>query len=584
MLKYKLKENSIKINSETPMIDYLKSLGIENTDSFLRKPQPWEELSPYSLDNMDLAVSLLHEMFNENSPIYLQVDCDVDGYTSAAIFYRYFKSIYPSARIIWDLHDDKEHGVMVDKVPRDVKYVVIPDAGSSQYEEQKALVERGCKILILDHHVVQNYYEHPDVIIVNSQLGTFENRALSGGGVVLKTIQAYSDTILNDSSWEEYYDLAAIALISDMMDMRTLDNNSIVYKGLSNIKNPMLAAILDRQSYSIKEVKCPTKIDIAFYVSPLINAVIRVGSAEEKQLLFSAFISEPIEWLAAKQHPGETYYNSAARICSNAHSRQNTQKTKCFNFLRDRITENHLDQNKIIAVIASKEDKVVVPQTITGLIAMELMKYYNKPVLVLRPKVENGVLYYCGSGRGKQADGFDNFLQFTIESKLTNYGAGHNFAFGFGIEAEKFNDFIEECNTRLKDVEFDVDFVAVDAIFNQNNINYRMLYEFAAYKYVYGNGIPQPKIAIEGDFSPANVRVMGKENDSLRFNFANGLCAVRFKDAALVEKINSMPSFHCKMVGRVQLNEWKGNTTTQMIIDEVEVEENKTPVTKGKLF
>ena len=580
MLKYKLKENSIQPNSSQPIKDYLMSLGIQKLESFLKAPTSEDELSPYDLDNMGTAINLLHEMFSSNEPIFLQVDCDVDGYTSAAIFYRYFKNIYPKANIIWDLHNDKEHGVMPEKVPAEVKYVVIPDAGSSQKEEQKTLIDRGCKILVLDHHVVQEHYDHPNLVIVNSQLGSFENRALSGGGVVFKTIQAYAETLDTITNWRDYYDLAALALISDMMDMRTLDNNYIVFQGLTHIKNKMLAALLNKQAYSIKDTKCPTKIDVAFYIAPLINAVIRIGSSEEKKLLFSAFTEEPLFDLAALQHPGENYYECAARICSNAHSRQNTQKERCYNYLRGKIDEQKLYQNKIIAVITSKDDKVPVPQTITGLIAMNLMKYYNKPVLVLRPKMENGTLYYCGSGRGKQAEGFDNFLQFTIESKLTHYGAGHNFAFGFGIEASKFDEFIKECNERLENVEFDVDFAAVDAIFTPNTINYDMLYQFAAYMSIYGNGIPQPKIAIEGEISRDRILIMGKDKASIRFNLGNNLSAVRFKDKATADLVNTAANYHFIAIGRTQLNEWGGNTSTQLIIDDIEI----TPIAAKTLF
>ena len=86
MLKYKLKENAIPLNSSKPMEDYLRSLGIDKPDRFMIKPQPEDELDPFLLDNMEKCVVKLHEGFTANKKFFLQVDSDVDGITSSSIF------------------------------------------------------------------------------------------------------------------------------------------------------------------------------------------------------------------------------------------------------------------------------------------------------------------------------------------------------------------------------------------------------------------------------------------------------------------------------------------------------------------
>ena len=43
-----------------------------------------------------------------------------------------------------------------------------------------------------------------------------------------------------------------------------------------------------------------------------------------------------------------------------------------------------------------------ISPTLTGLIAMDLVKNFNKPVLVLREIIEEDVVYYRGSGRSKE--------------------------------------------------------------------------------------------------------------------------------------------------------------------------------------
>ena len=226
--------------------------------------------------------------------------------------------------------------------------------------------------------------------------------------------------------------------------------------------------------------------------------------------------------------------------------------------------------------MASKDDKVPVPQNITGLIAMELLKKYNKPVLVLRPKDENGVVSYAGSGRGKQCEGFDSFLQFVRDSAYSEYGEGHSFAFGASIPAKDFSAFISESDERLRNIDFSVNYIEVDAIFNQfTPINQKMLLEFAKAKDIYGNNLPEPKIAIDTIVTSDQVMLMGSDQSSVRITI-DGVPCIKFKDKELAEKISKMSRFRFVCIGRANLNVWMGKESAQLFIDELEIEQLKT--------
>jgi single-stranded-DNA-specific exonuclease len=99
MIKYKLKSNTIETFSFSYLGDYLKSLGIDNPDSFIKAPRVEDEEPYINLDKIDEAVQSLYEGFKSNKKFFLQVDSDVDGYTSAAIFYAFFKRLFPEANI-----------------------------------------------------------------------------------------------------------------------------------------------------------------------------------------------------------------------------------------------------------------------------------------------------------------------------------------------------------------------------------------------------------------------------------------------------------------------------------------------------
>ena len=66
---------------------------------------------------MELALITLYDKIKSGASIFIQVDSDVDGFTSSAIFYSYFKERYPNLDITWRLQSGKEHGVFVDTIP-----------------------------------------------------------------------------------------------------------------------------------------------------------------------------------------------------------------------------------------------------------------------------------------------------------------------------------------------------------------------------------------------------------------------------------------------------------------------------------
>ena len=314
---------------------YLEKLGITDLESFLYKPKPSDYESPWNLDNMEALVEELHNCFEQKKTFFLQVDSDTDGITSSAIFYNYFKRVYPDANIIYRVHEGKEHGVILDTIPIEADVIVILDAGSNQLEEMEVLNFQNRKVLIVDHHVVNHCQDFKNVIIVNNQTSPrFSNKSLSGAGMVYKMLQAYEEKYpTSQTTFKQYQDLAALGIVADCMDCRTLDNNAIVMNGLSNIYNPMLAMFLDKQSAGglrIKDATQPTKIDIAFYIAPLINAVIRSGTLEEKTLLFESFIGIGYdkvfesEWRGVMRH--ESLYEYMARTAVNLEQKKKVWK------------------------------------------------------------------------------------------------------------------------------------------------------------------------------------------------------------------------------------------------------------------
>ena len=90
-MKYQLFENSH--NDRDNIIEtILFNRGIEN-------PQEYLNLDSYccndynNLDNIDKAVECFEQHFERKDDIVILVDCDPDGYTSAALIYNHIKEL-----------------------------------------------------------------------------------------------------------------------------------------------------------------------------------------------------------------------------------------------------------------------------------------------------------------------------------------------------------------------------------------------------------------------------------------------------------------------------------------------------------
>lgn len=170
-----MKVNLVNENfTDNYLVNLLAARGVTNIEKFLHPDESCLN-SPKLLDNINAGALLLEATLNkENSHILLVVDCDVDGFTSAAIMWHYIKSIAPSQRISYILHEHKEHGLQdhTRNIIDGNEYydlIILPDSSSNDYEYHEVLKEHGMKCLVLDHHEIDDDQPISDnAIIINN--------------------------------------------------------------------------------------------------------------------------------------------------------------------------------------------------------------------------------------------------------------------------------------------------------------------------------------------------------------------------------------------------------------------------------
>ena len=594
MNKIELKTNhlvktSSHSNFQNKNIDYIEqylvSLGIKKEDiiSFIDRPREDDLDRPQSLSNIDEAVRTAWYQLTHGAKVFVIVDSDTDGYTSSSILMNYIRRRFPDIDLQYHLHPGKEHGIVLEDIPEDRTLIFVPDAGSNNYDEQKALVDQGKTVIILDHHEVDNYVDTGAILVNNQFSPNFSNKYLSGAGVVFMFIMRMDQLYYpSNEIFQDYYDLAAIGIIADAMNMTSLGNNYIAYHGLKHINNQLIKEIAIKQAHGIKNPNCLTKIDVAFYIAPIINGVIRGGEQEDKDAVIKAMCTEGSTedvvtyWRGTERH--ETIYQYAARLAANAKARQDAQKKKAFEWLCGSIRdEGHDKDNLILVTLNAAESKKVNPN-FTGLIAMELVKEFNRPALVLRETVYEGQKMYGGSGRNGSFYGLPDLKEFLHEAGVY-YAEGHANAFGAFLLPDEVKKVRDYANIKLNPLSFETVY-EVDYIFKDKyDIDYEMLYQMASYDDLWGNSIPQPKFAFTIDYSKTDILVMGKDHSSLKIRCGQ-IDFVAFKNAALVEEITNMPNGTATIVGRPQINEYNGNVNVQIMIDDIGLTEREEVIKK----
>ena len=365
----------------------LVARGVTDLDAYYNPDVKYLQ-SPSQFKNIMLAAALYGRVVNSNGRILIVVDSDCDGFTSAAIIYQNTKRMNPNCQIDYWLHEGKQHGLQdhIDRIldeEHQYDLIILPDSSSNDATYHNMLEEVNIPCLILDHHETDVKLSD-NAVVVNNQLSpNYTNKDLTGAGVVYQFCR-YIDSV-NGTDWaDDYMDLAAGGIGGDMGAMLSLENRYIVYTGLdiNHIKNDFLKCLLKKQGYSItgnqfapweEIVEKTNPISIAFYIVPMINAMIRVGSMEEKERLFIAFIDGARMIPCNKRGAKGTLERAdveSARECTNAKNAQNRTKEKVVDILEARIFKYDLLENKILLIELEEEDDF--PSELNGLVATHL--------------------------------------------------------------------------------------------------------------------------------------------------------------------------------------------------------------------
>lgn len=449
----------------------LENRGIYDVAAFL-KPKV-DDLVPFEeMIGLEEAHTIIEDAITMGEKFLVLADVDVDGASAGAIMTRYLRARGANVKCV--INQGKEHGAehFDLKLLDDISVMIIVDSINNDPEVYRKITETGTKLCVFDHHIPEKKLLESDVpFILVSSANYYPNKELSGAGVALKYV-LFAD-YSNLTSYADDLGLwlyGALGLVADMCSMETSENRYIVYKGLSYYKNPMIKRVVGNYAFD--------STSISFSIAPLVNAGMRVN---QNKLAVDLFLEDDEDEI--------TEIVNSLKQC------RELQNEIVDSLMKDLLPQaSQQEDNKCMFFMLPSD----IDAEVTGLIANKLLAIYQRPLFVLRDRVEvdneTGEIIkheYSGSMR---AIGTSSFKEY-VES--TGYGwiAGHENAAGFGVDVNEFEDFKVAIEDALKDVEFSI-CVEADIELEPNQINDALIKQLVAFNRISGADCPPIKVLV----------------------------------------------------------------------------------------
>lgn len=526
------------------------------------------------------AVAWILEAIRENKDIIIVVDSDCDGFTSSSLLINYLYDLFPAwvaTHVHWIIHSGKQHGLSdcCDEIVKNqYSLVIVPDAGSNDYEYQDKLFENGVKTIVLDHHEIEEPEKIKNAIVINNQWENYPNKQLSGVGVVWQFCR-YIDSLMGSDNANNYLDLVALGNTADMMSLTSLETKHLINKGFepNNIHNPFIYSIWQKNQFKLGEHI--TSWGAAFYIAPFVNAMVRSGTQEEKELLFESMLKMRAFEMVPSTKRGckgqeEQIVEQAIRTCTNVKNRQTRAQDAGLEFLENMIQEQNLLDNKVILFLLKPGQ---VDRNIAGLIANKFMAKYQRPCCILTRVEEENQVSYQGSARGCDKVGVTEFKDICAETGVVMYTIGHQGAFGLGIEEHNIQSFIDATNEMLKDMS-EEPLYYVDYIYDGGNVNPQNILDIADMDSYWGKDIDESLIAIKGlKVTKDMVTLMSPDKTpTLKIVLPNKVSIIKFGSSQEeYEKLATDGYIEMDIIGKCNKNVWNGWVNAQVMLESYEI-------------
>ena len=513
--------------------------------------------SPWLMKDMRKAVDILKEKISAQAKIRIIGDYDIDGVTSTYVLLKGLTRIggkvdtYIPDRVA-DGYGIHEH--LINRAEEDgIDTIVTCDNGIAAAAEIDMARKKNMTVIVTDHHEIP-YREingtrqvllPPANAILNPKQSDcdYPEKGLCGAVVAFKLIIAlYEEYGISRKELEDYYELAAIATVGDVMDLQG-ENRILVKEGLRRLKDTENIGLRELiRANGLEDMKI-TSYHVGFVLGPCINASGRLDTAARSLALLNAKDRE-----------------KAARLAGDLTALNQSRKA---------LTEKGKEEAiQMVETTSLGQDRVLViflpdcHESIAGIIAGRIREKYHRPSIVLT-RGETGI-----KGSGRSIEGYSMFEELVKCADLMTQFGGHPMAAGLSMEEKNVEEFRRRLNENCTLTEEDLrPKVIIDVPMPVSYIT-RELIEQISLLEPFGKGNTKPVFAQKG-LRVLSSRVLGKNRNVAKLQLSDStgcvMEAVYFGEAdEFVNQVKNSSSI--AVTYYPEINRYQGRETLQIVI------------------
>lgn len=575
---------STGLNEKSLIKRLLISRGIKTDEEIKEFLNPLEMVitSPNVFTDMQKTVERLSTAIENNETIIIYGDFDADGVTSTSVLYKTLKFLGANVHYFIPDRENEGHGfdkkalikLMTTVKP---KVIISVDCGISDVDAVKFINSfKIIDVIITDHHEAPEILPEAYAIINPKAPGALDENLtakqiehltyLAGCGVAFKVAQALLTKYGKVEFVYEILPFVAVGTVADVVPLLG-ENRYFVTKGLELIskgKHHGLKRLLESAGYDI--TKGVTSENIAFGIAPRINASGRLDTVDAALKVLISENPQEVEMAV-------TTLNELNKV----------RQTLCSEIFEQADKMVQKEGNKNPAIILYSEAWHI---GIIGIVASKLVEKYYKPVFLMS-YVKEKDQYRCSA---RSIEGVPLYDVIAANSDLFDGFGGHKLAAGLSFTGEKtpfeivkkaLNETVREY-TSTKELK---PFIKIDLMVEPKDVTVELVEEISQLE-PFGASNPSPIFAMN-NLKVTQKRLMGSDNSHLRLNVASNadeFTAIWWKrgDVGLSSGDNLDIAFH------PQINEFNGNISVQLIIDDVHSdaikEEEITPQNTYKIY
>ena len=561
-----LKEN-FSLDYITSKLLSIRKIKKEEVNAFLNPSIKNFLPNPNNLIDMEKSTKRIVEGILKKEKIGIFGDYDVDGATSTALLGNYFSKLNQEFEIYIPDRKTEGYGPSIksfqELIDKKVNIIFTVDCGTLSFEAINFAQKNKVDVIVLDHHQSEVKLPNAFSIVNPNRLDDKSNlQHLCAAGVSFMFLVSLNRELRNQNWFDQnnvnepnlinYLDLVSLGTVCDVVPLIGL-NRAIVKQGLKVLKykkNLGLKTLLD-----ICRIESnPSIYHLGYLIGPRINAGGRVGKCS---------------------HGANLLLNKDPKISFKIASELD-QYNKERQMLEKDLLNKILNETKVF----SKDPVLILSgknwhEGVIGIVAARLKDKFNKPVILI--SLDGDV----GKASARSIVGFDigAIIISAAQEKILLKGGGHKMAGGFSIQVDNINRLKDFVFKKFRGINEDIKSekpLLLDSIIAPSAVNLEF-YNKVSLLSPFGSGNPEPRFAIE-DVKTINGKIVGEKHIK---------SVLIGKDGSIIKSIafnateNDLGGYLLKknnksfnIAGKLSLNEWKGQSNVEFIIDDISV--NKT--------